>query len=89
VVGFDPTIDMENFKNNWEDEFSLKMLWSLNDIKKERADGIILTAAHSSFRKLSLNDLKNMQGKSPILIDIPGSYDAGAAEKAGFYYRTL
>ena len=74
---------------NWEDEFSLKMLWAISEIKMEKVDGIILTVAHTAFRKISLNDLKNMQNESPILIDIPVSYNAEEAKKAGLYYRTL
>ena len=89
VVGYDPNVDKEKFKRNWEDEFRLKMLWNIDDIKKAEVDGIIITVAHSPFRKLRLTDLQDMQSQPPILIDIPGSYDAGKAKKAGFYYKTL
>ena len=65
------------------------MLWSVNDVKKEKVDGIILTVAQSSFLKTHINDLRDMQNKPPILIDIPGLYDAAEATKAGLYQRTL
>jgi UDP-N-acetyl-D-glucosamine/UDP-N-acetyl-D-galactosamine dehydrogenase len=89
VLGFDPAVDKENFENNWENEFGLEMLWDWDDVKNEKVDGIILTVAHSFFRKVSLSDLKKIQGKSPILIDIPVLYDAEEAKQQGFNYRTL
>lgn len=89
LVGFDPTVDAENYKNNWEEEFDIRMLWDVNDIRRQKVDGIIITVAHSLFRKLSIKDLKEMQNNCPILIDIPGIYDAEEVKKAGFYYRTL
>lgn len=87
LAAYDPTVDEENYKDHWEKEFDIRMLFG--GIKKEKFDAIILTVAHAQFHNLSLNDLKMIQKSSPILIDIPGLYDAGEAKKDGFYYRTL
>ena len=80
VVGFDPLLDA----NDFEGEFSIKLCRSLEEVKKIRMDAIILAVAHSSFRKLSLADLKEMQNENPILIDIRGMFDARMAKEMGF-----
>ena len=85
VVGFDPLLDA----NDFEGEFSIKLCRSLEEVKKIRMDAIILAVAHSSFRKLSLADLKEMQNENPILIDIRGMFDARMAKEMGFYHKTL
>ena len=85
VLGFDPLLNPDEFK----DEFNMKLLGSLEEVKKNRVDGIILAVAHSVFRSLSIDDLKAMQKNAPVLVDVRGVYNAGEAKKAGVYYRSL
>jgi UDPglucose 6-dehydrogenase/UDP-N-acetyl-D-galactosamine dehydrogenase len=85
VTGFDPLLDAAGL----EGEFNIKLFRSLEEAKRQKVDGIILAVAHSSFRRLSLTELKERQNNSPILIDVRGIFDAEEAKKAGFYYRTL
>ncbi|MFC2070201.1 nucleotide sugar dehydrogenase [Chloroflexota bacterium] len=85
VTGFDPLLAANDFSG----EFNTKLLNSLDEVKKAKVDGIILTVAHSFFRKFGLNDLKNMQTDNPVLVDVRGIFDAAEAEKAGFYYETM
>ncbi len=85
VTGFDPFLDANDFSQ----EFNIKLLDNLEGVKKLKVDCVILAVAHSSFRKLGLEDLKAMQNGNPVLIDVRGIFDAGEAVAAGFYYKTL
>jgi len=85
VMGFDPLLDA----NDCEGEFNIKLLNNLEEVKKVKMDCIILAVAHSSFRRLSLADLKEMQNNNPILIDVRGVFDTEEAKEIGFYYKTL
>ena len=85
VMGFDPLLDA----NDFDEEFKIKLLNNLEEVKKVKADCIILAVAHSSFRELSLADLKEMQNDRPVLIDVRGVFDDEEAKKTGFYYKTL
>lgn len=85
VMGFDPLIDVEDFHR----EFNIRLFDNLKEVRKVKVDAVILAVAHSSFKKLSLADLKEMQNKNPILIDVRGAFDADEAKDAGFYYQTL
>lgn len=89
VSGYDPNVDNDNWERNWEDKSDIGMIWDAAGLKRVKADGIILTVAHSALRKISLSDLKKIQNANPILIDVPASYDAEEAKEAGFSYRTL
>lgn len=85
VFGLDPllkTTDMES-------TFETPSFQSLEKIKRDKFDCIILAVAHSYFRRLSLANLKEMQSANPILIDVRGVFDAEEAKRAGFYYATL
>ena len=85
VMGFDPLLDASDF----DGEFNIKLLNNLEEVKKAKADCIILAVAHSAFRGLSLADLKEMQNSNPILIDVRGIFDSEEAKELGFYYKTL
>jgi len=85
ITGFDPMLNWADFK----DEFGIRLLKDLKEVKRAKADCIIINVAHSSFRKLKLGDLKKMQNSNPILIDVRGIFDAEEAKRAGFYYKTL
>jgi len=85
AVGFDPLLDAREFY----EEFNMRLLNNLEEVKEEKVDGIILAVAHSSFKELSLADLKEMQNNNPILIDVRGIFDATKARETGIYYKTL
>lgn len=85
VSGFDPLLSSDNFEN----ESAIRLVTDLEEAKRVKPDCIILTVAHSYFQKLRLSDLKKIQNKHPILIDVRGLYNAEEAQKEGFYYRTL
>lgn len=85
VVGLDPLLDA----NNLERGFNIKLFKDFKEAKEAKSDCIILAVAHSSFRQLSLSDLKQMQNSNPVLIDVRGMFDAEEAKKAGFCYRSL
>ncbi len=85
VMGFDPVLDPDDF----EREFNTKFFRSLKDAKQQKVDCVILTVAHSFFRKLSLSDIKEIQNNDPILVDVPGIFDAEEASEEGFYYKSL
>lgn len=85
IAGFDPLLNPNDFAH----EFNMKLIKSLGEVKRNKVDGIIIAVAHSSFRKLSLEELRKMQGKAPVLIDVRGIFEAEEARKAGFHYRSL
>ncbi len=85
VLGFDPLLDSGDF----EDEFNMKLIGSLDEVKKDGVDGIIIAVAHAAFRKLTPGELKEMQRGVPVLVDVRGIFDAQEAKNAGFGYRTL
>ncbi|MFC1904903.1 nucleotide sugar dehydrogenase [Chloroflexota bacterium] len=85
VIGFDPMLRGADFM----DAFGIKLLNDLGDIVKSKVDCVILTVAHSPFRKLKLSTLKQIQNSDPVLIDIRGIFSAEEARRAGFYYKTL
>ena len=85
VMGFDPVLAPDDF----EREFNTKFFRSLEDAKQQKVDCIIVAVAHSFFRKLSLSDIKEIQNNDPILVDVPGIFDAEEASEEGFYYKSL
>lgn len=85
IAGFDPLLNGAEL----EDEFGIRLLKDWEEVKKIKADGIILAVAHSPFCKLKLSDLKQVQNSSPVLIDVRQVFDAEEAKRAGFYYKTL
>ncbi len=85
VSGFDPLLDA----NDFHEEFKIKLFNNLEEVKKAKVDCIILTVAHSSFKELSLADLREIQNDKPILIDVRGVFNDEEAKETGFYYKTL
>ncbi|OGO30599.1 MAG: UDP-N-acetyl-D-galactosamine dehydrogenase [Chloroflexi bacterium RBG_16_56_11] len=85
ISGFEPQLDTDDLKK----EFDIELCHDLEQVKKTRVDAVILTVAHTAFRQLSLRDLKAIQNHDPILVDIPGVFNADEARQAGFFYRTL
>jgi len=86
IFGFDPLVDIDKAVKEFR---NIRIYQNLEEIKMLKVDAIILTVAHSFFRDLSFDDFKELQHDNPILIDVRGLLDAGLAEEAGFYYKTL
>ena len=81
VFGYDPLVD--DVKN----EFGIEII---DDVKNAKnIDCVILTVAHDVFRKITLEELKEIMNDSPILVDVRGMFDREEAEEKGFYYRSL
>jgi UDPglucose 6-dehydrogenase/UDP-N-acetyl-D-galactosamine dehydrogenase len=85
TLGFDPLLNGDDFNG----QFKVKLLRSLEEVRKAKVDCIILSTPHTLFRRLSIEDLRGMQNGSPILVDIRGVFDAEQAKQAGFQYITL
>jgi UDP-N-acetyl-D-galactosamine dehydrogenase len=85
VMGYDTLLDDNIFKN----EFNIKPVRDLKELKTAKVDAVIMTVPHTEFLQLGLDYLKEIQHDFPVLIDIPGIFKKQDAKKAGFCYRTL
>jgi len=87
VLGYDPLLDTRALKG----KFNIDILneSELRQLERNKVDCVVLTVAHSYFKKLNLLDLRKMQGKNPILIDVRQIYSKEEAKKEGFYYKAL
>ena len=80
VFGYDPLISKEEISG-----FNIKPVDSLDNIS---VDCVIITVMHDEFKKITLEQLKNMmKNNKPILIDVRGGFRN--AEGSGFIYRSL
>ena len=52
-------------------------------------DAVIISVAHSQFRKMGVEEISRFMNAHPVLIDVRGMEDREAAEAQGFYYRKL
>ncbi len=52
-------------------------------------DAIVVAVAHTSFRALSLHDLRSRMRKNPVLVDVRRMYNGTEARGLGFIYKTL
>jgi UDPglucose 6-dehydrogenase/UDP-N-acetyl-D-galactosamine dehydrogenase len=55
----------------------------------KKMDAVIIAVAHSKFRKMAVEEFRELMKNQPVLIDVRGMVDRDAALKAGIYYRTL
>jgi len=85
VLGFDPILDFGDI----EGEFSIKILPSWEEVKRQKVDGIIIAVAHSALRSLGLAEIKEIQNHAPILIDVRGIFNAEEVKAAGICYKTM
>ena len=81
IFGYEPLLD------DIGDEFRIKPVLKLEEAPK--VDCIILATAHDSFRKLSMDYLKQLMANDPILIDVRGVFDETEAKRMGFHYQSL
>ena len=50
---------------------------------------MILAVAHDAFKEITLDKLRGIMNKDPILIDVRGFFGPVKAEENGFYYQSL
>jgi len=80
VYGYDPLLPDEVIER-----FGAKLLPRL-DIK---VDAVIIAVAHSPFRDMSVETIRNLMGEKPVLVDVRGMVDRMAAVKQGIVYNRL
>jgi UDPglucose 6-dehydrogenase/UDP-N-acetyl-D-galactosamine dehydrogenase len=80
VYGYDPLLSDAVIKH-----FGANPLPKLD----KKMDAVIISVAHSQFRKMGVADICKFMNSHPVLIDVRGMVDQKAAEKNGMYYRKL
>ncbi len=81
VVGYDPLLD------DIDGEFGIAAVSNLKGL--QGIDCVIITVAHTFFRDITADRLKDIMGDRPALIDVRGVFNEGEAERKGFYYKGL
>ncbi len=81
IYGYDPLLD------DIEAQFGIKYVSKLERIKN--IDCIILSVAHDAFKKITSNTLRKLMSSDPIVIDVPGFFDADVIGRANIQYRCL
>lgn len=80
VYGYDPLLSdsvIENFGAKPLSHFDKKM------------DAVIITVAHSVFKKMQVGDIRSLMNDHPVLIDVRGMVDQEISEKMGMFYKKL
>jgi UDP-N-acetyl-D-galactosamine dehydrogenase len=80
VFGHDPHLEPEVL-----DRFGVGR-W---DGRRKFFDAIILTVAHNEFRRMTLQDIRDLLTDQPVLIDVRGMVDGEAARSLGIRYQRL
>jgi len=81
VFGYDPML-----RRNELEKFDVEIIKSLKSVK---VDCVIVTVVHDAFKKINLDQLKEIVEEKPVLIDIRGLFNKKEASMNGFYYKTL
>ncbi len=81
IYGYDPLLD------DIEAQFGIKYVSKLERIKN--IDCIILSVAHDAFKKITSDTLRKLMSSDPIVIDVPGFFDADVIGRANIQYRCL
>jgi UDP-N-acetyl-D-galactosamine dehydrogenase len=55
----------------------------------KKMDAVIISVAHTQFRKMGIAEISRFMNDHPVLIDVRGMVSRGAAEGKGMYYRKL
>ena len=79
IYGYDPLLTPEEIKG-----FGITPVGSLDCIK---VNCVIITVMHDVFKKMDLDQIKNILNDPPILIDVRGGFKE--ASDKGFIYRSL
>nr|WP_319375678.1 nucleotide sugar dehydrogenase [uncultured Methanoregula sp.] len=80
VYGYDPLLSDSVIK-----QFGAKPVPKLD----KKMDAVIITVAHSAFKKMSVTDILRFMKDKPVLMDVRGMVDRDTAVKNGIYYWTL
>jgi len=80
IYGYDPLLNKEQMDN-----FEIKAL----DVLDVEVDCIIISVAHDEFKKMTLDSIKKLMSKNPVLIDVRRMFSREHAENKGFYYKTI
>ena len=81
ISGYDPLL------SDIEAKFGISVVSNLDHISG--IDCVILTVAHDTFKRITLDKLKNIMKANPILIDVRRFFDEKEAREKKFYYQTL
>jgi UDPglucose 6-dehydrogenase/UDP-N-acetyl-D-galactosamine dehydrogenase len=80
VYGYDPMLSDSDIKH-----FGAIPLPNLD----KKMDAVIIAVAHSSFKEMSLSNIRALMKSEPVIIDVRGMLDRDAVEKLGMFYRKL
>ena len=80
VYRYDPLLPDSVIK-----QFGAKPLPKLD----KKMDAVIISVAHTAFRKMGIAEINRLMNSHPVLIDVRGMVDKKAAEEMGMYYRKL
>jgi len=82
LYGLDPLLEADVIRR----VFDVAPVASVGEVP---VDGAIMTVAHGAFRGMSLEQLKASMRPHPVMVDVRGVFDPGAARSTGFIYRSL
>jgi UDPglucose 6-dehydrogenase/UDP-N-acetyl-D-galactosamine dehydrogenase len=80
VYGYDPLLPDAVIKH-----FGAIPLPKLN----KKMDAVIISVAHSQFKRMEVADICRFMNSHPVLIDVRGMMDRAAAQGNGMYYQKL
>jgi len=80
VYGHDPLLEDSVIRH-----FGAKPLPRLD----KKMDAVILSVAHDQFCKMTVEEIRKLMNKNPVLIDVRGMIAKDIAEKTGIYYQRL
>ena len=80
VYGYDPLLPDSVIKH-----FGAKLLPKPG----KKMDAVIIAVAHTQFKGMSLQQIRQLMNENPVLIDVRGMVDRVAAMNSGIYYRSL
>jgi UDPglucose 6-dehydrogenase/UDP-N-acetyl-D-galactosamine dehydrogenase len=81
VYGYDPMV------KNGQNDLGINFVTLLDEAPK--VDGIILTVAHDVFKGISLDSLRNILNRNPVIIDVQGFFDIPEIRNSGIVYKRL
>ncbi len=82
VIGCDPLLDATVVRR----EFGIR---NVAFAKAGRVDAVCIVNNHRAFAGITLDDLKRLMPRQPILVDLKNLFDRAATERAGFHYHSL
>ncbi len=81
VSAWDPLVKNRNLPGG------TPLLASFDDARD--MDAVVITVAHTAFKALSLEAIRNRMHQDPVLVDVRHMHDALCARQLGFIYKTL